>query len=74
LTGVLGGNVVDAVVARQVLDQFEKSHGRKATLRDLSMVAGLIIGIRGLSGDGDNWSRGDEVCEYFDFDDEDRTA
>lgn len=46
LTGLTGGGVVDAVIVKIVLEQFEKQHGRKATTRDLGIVAGMMRGMR----------------------------
>jgi hypothetical protein len=46
LMGMLGGNVVDAVIAIVVLRQFEQAHGRKATVRDMGVVAGMLRNIR----------------------------
>ncbi|WP_309572543.1 hypothetical protein [Deinococcus sp.] len=41
----MGGTIVDAAVMRYALDRFEQ-HGRKATARDLGMVAGIVQGGR----------------------------
>lgn len=44
LTGLMGGSVVDAAVLRFALQRFEAQYGRKATARDLGIVAGMING------------------------------
>ena len=47
LTGLLGGSVADAAIARFALKRFEETHGRKATMNDAGTVAGLMKGHRG---------------------------
>lgn len=42
LIGMTGGTIADAAVARYALQRFEEMHGRKATVRDMGMVAGLM--------------------------------
>jgi hypothetical protein len=46
LTGMLGGDVVDAVIVNAVLRQFERAHGRKATVKDMGIVAGMLRNMR----------------------------
>ena len=42
LVGMTGGSIADAAVARYALERFEKEHGRKATVRDMAIVAGMM--------------------------------
>ena len=42
LIGMRGGNIADAVVVKFALERFEKEHGRKATMRDIGIVAGMM--------------------------------
>lgn len=42
LMGLSGGNVVDAVVAQSAVSRFEQTHGRRATLGDITVVAGML--------------------------------
>lgn len=42
LIGMTGGDIADAAVARFALQRFEEIHGRRATTRDLGLVAGLM--------------------------------
>jgi hypothetical protein len=42
LMGLTGGTIQDAAVARFALRRFEEQHGRKATVRDMGIVAGLM--------------------------------
>lgn len=42
LIGMTGGDVVDAVVARQALERFEQLHRRKATTGDVATSVGLM--------------------------------
>ena len=42
LIGMRGGNLGDAVIVKYALERFEKDHGRKATMRDLGTVAGMM--------------------------------
>ena len=46
LIGMMGGSVEDAAVARYALQRFEEMHGRKATVRDMGIVAGLMGGMK----------------------------
>ena len=42
LVGMMGGTVADAAVARSALQRFEQAHGRKATMRDVATVVGMM--------------------------------
>jgi hypothetical protein len=42
LIGMMGGDARDAAVARFALVQFEAQYGRKATVRDMAIVAGMM--------------------------------
>ena len=42
LIGMTGGSIADAAVARCALERFEREHGRKATVRDMAIVAGMM--------------------------------
>jgi hypothetical protein len=42
LIGLRGGSIADAAIARYALQRFEEIHGRKATVRDMGIVAGLL--------------------------------
>ncbi len=46
LIGMMGGSVADVSTVRYALQRFEKIHGRKATVSDMGIVAGLIDGMR----------------------------
>jgi hypothetical protein len=46
LIGLTGGSVADAAVAQFALRRFEKERGRKATVRDMAIVAGMMRGMR----------------------------
>jgi hypothetical protein len=50
LIGLTGGSITDAAVARYALEralaQFEQSNGRKATMRDMGFVAGLMSSLK----------------------------
>jgi len=46
LIGLTGGSISDAAAARFALERFEQIHGRKATTRDVGIVAGLVSNIR----------------------------
>ena len=46
LIGLTGGSVADAAVAQFALRRFEKEHGRKATVRDMAIVAGMMRAMR----------------------------
>jgi hypothetical protein len=47
LIGLTGGTIADAAVARFALQRFEEVHGRKATVRDMAIVAGMMKSNRG---------------------------
>ncbi|HEY7090298.1 MAG TPA: hypothetical protein VH518_19530 [Tepidisphaeraceae bacterium] len=42
LIGMTGGSIKDAAVAQFALQRFEQQHGRKATVRDMATVAGIM--------------------------------
>ncbi len=42
LMGMHGGDIGDAALLRYALQRFESIHGRKATMRDIGIVIGLI--------------------------------
>lgn len=42
LIGMTGGSITDAAVARYALEKFQQDHGRKATVREMGVVAGLM--------------------------------
>jgi nitrate reductase gamma subunit len=42
VTGMIGGSVADAAVARYALQRFEAQHKRKATPQDLAIVVSMI--------------------------------
>ncbi len=42
LIGMTGGTVTDAAVAWNALQRFEQLNGRKATMRDIATVVGLM--------------------------------
>jgi hypothetical protein len=42
LVGLCGGSVADAAVAQAALRRFEEIHGRKATVREMGIVVGLM--------------------------------
>jgi hypothetical protein len=42
LTGMLGGDIQDAAVARYALQRFEAEHGRPATDQELGMVVAMM--------------------------------
>jgi len=42
LVGMSGGTITDAEMARFVLERFEKINGRKATMREIGMVIGML--------------------------------
>jgi hypothetical protein len=44
LIGLAGGKIADAATARFALKQFEQIQGRKATIRDVGVVLGLMSG------------------------------
>lgn len=46
LIGMTGGTIADAAVARYALQRFEEIHGRKATVRDMGIVAGLMSSMK----------------------------
>ena len=46
LIGLMGGSVADAAIAQSALRRFEEIHGRKATVREMGLVAGMIKGMR----------------------------
>ena len=46
LIGLTGGSISDAAVARFALQRFEEIHGRKATMREVGMVVGLMSSMR----------------------------
>jgi plastocyanin domain-containing protein len=41
-TGMIGGSISDAVMARYALQRFEQQYKRKATPRDLAIVVSMI--------------------------------
>ena len=46
LIGMTGGSIADAAVAQHALRRFEEQHGRKATVRDMATVAGMMTSSR----------------------------
>jgi uncharacterized membrane-anchored protein len=44
LTGMMGGGMQDAALARYALQRFEDEHGRPATDQELAFVIGMIHG------------------------------
>ncbi len=55
VTGMLGGDIQDAAVAKYALQQKENATGEKATFRDAAMVAAMQQSAKKASG-GDNAS------------------
>jgi uncharacterized membrane-anchored protein len=51
LTGMMGGDIRDAAVARYALQRFEEDHGRAATQQDLGVVVSMIQNSSYISGD-----------------------
>jgi hypothetical protein len=49
LIGMLGGDVKDAAVAHLALRRFEEEHGRKATVKDMAIVAGMMRTLKWLT-------------------------
>lgn len=46
ILGMTGGTVKEAAIVRFALQRFEEQHGRKATMRDVGTVIGLMKEIR----------------------------
>lgn len=46
LIGLTGGTIPDAAAARFALERFEALHGRKASLREAALVAGMLTSDR----------------------------
>jgi hypothetical protein len=46
LIGLMGGTVADAAVAQFALRRFEEIHGRKATVKEMGIVVGIMKGGR----------------------------
>jgi len=46
IVGMTGWAVMDAAIVRFALQRFEEQHGRKATMRDVGTVIGLMKEIR----------------------------
>jgi hypothetical protein len=46
LTGMTGGSIEDAAVARYALQRFEDHYGRKATDEDLAILIGMMREMR----------------------------
>lgn len=46
LTGLLGGSISDAAVARFALQRFQEEQGRKATMADAALVVAMIQGMK----------------------------
>lgn len=44
LIGLLGGTITDAAVVKYALQRFEQTYGRKATVADVGLLAGLVKG------------------------------
>jgi hypothetical protein len=42
LIGLTGGTIADAAVVRFALERFEKTNGRKATVRDMATIVGMM--------------------------------
>jgi len=42
LIGMTGGSISDAAVARYALQRFEQEHGRKATVKEMAIVASMM--------------------------------
>jgi hypothetical protein len=42
LIGLMGGSIHDAAIAQNVLRRFEQEHGRKATVKEMGVVAGMM--------------------------------
>jgi hypothetical protein len=42
LIGMLGGTITDAAVLKYALERFEQTYGRKATVTDVGILAGMI--------------------------------
>ena len=42
LIGMMGGSVADGALAQFALRRFEQEHGRKATVKDMGIVAGMM--------------------------------
>lgn len=42
LIGMTGGSTADAAVAQFALRRFEEEHGRKVTVKDMGIVAGMM--------------------------------
>jgi hypothetical protein len=51
LTGMVGGDIQDAAIARYALQRFEAEQGRPATEQDLGVVVGMMQGSSFLSGE-----------------------
>jgi hypothetical protein len=45
ITGMIGGDITSAVMARYALQRFEAQHHRKATSRDLAIIVSMIHGM-----------------------------
>jgi hypothetical protein len=46
LIGMTGGSIADAATAQFALRRFEEEHGRKATVKEMPIVAGMMRGGR----------------------------
>jgi hypothetical protein len=42
LIGMMGGTITDAAVLRYALQRFEQTYGRKATVTDVGILAGMV--------------------------------
>jgi hypothetical protein len=42
LVGLMGGSNDDAAIAQNALRRFEEEHGRKATVKEMGVVAGMM--------------------------------